>query len=135
MVSAASDYYIESDPEHPRMASIVSPARKTQGDNPDAIYHLCRIRGDRSYRIRGRRDKETYISFTIHSAAADGGFNGKVLADINDDALTFAADGTYELFLSADKRDGDWVQLHPTLTSSSCAATSTSNSRHRLIPT
>ena len=113
MVSAASEYYIESDPEHPRMALIVSPARKTQGDNPDAIYHLCRLRGDRSYRIRGRRDKETYISFTIHGAAADGGFNGKVLADINDDALTFAADGTYELVLSADKHEGDWVQLHP----------------------
>src|SRR5205807_1195215 len=109
MLSGASEYFIESDPDHPRMASIVSPARKMQGDNPDAVYHLCRIRGDRSYRVRGRKDKECYISFTIHGHAADGGLNGKVLADINDDALTVGADGEYEVVFSASEHPGDWV--------------------------
>src|SRR5579884_2009695 len=53
LLSAASELFFEADPEHPRLASIVSPARKLQGDNPDAIYHFARIRGDRSYRVFG----------------------------------------------------------------------------------
>ena len=36
-----SEFFIEADADHPRMASIVSPARKMQGDNPDSIYHFA----------------------------------------------------------------------------------------------
>ena len=52
VLSASSELFWEGDPDHPRFASIVSPARKLQGDNPDAIYHFARIRGDRTYRAR-----------------------------------------------------------------------------------
>jgi len=72
LLSATSELFFEADPDRPRFASIVSPARKLQGDNPDAIYHFARIRGDRSYRISGTVDRECYTSFTIHGAAADG---------------------------------------------------------------
>ena len=50
VLSASSELFWEGDPDHPRFASIVSPARKLQGDNPDAIYHFARVRGDRTYR-------------------------------------------------------------------------------------
>ena len=116
VISGASEFFVEGDPEHPRMASIVNPARKMQGDNPDAIYHFAQIRGDRSYRVFGVRGEESYISFTVHSEAADGGFNGRVLADINDSQFTFAPDGSYEIVFSAEKpkdASGDWVQLDP----------------------
>jgi len=76
LLSATSELFFEADPDRPRFASIVSPARKLQGDNPDAIYHFARIRGDRSYRISGTVDRECYTSFTIHGAAADGGMAG-----------------------------------------------------------
>jgi hypothetical protein len=116
VLSGMSEFFVEGDPDHPRMASIVSPARKLQGDNPDAIYHFAQIRGDRSYRVYGVRGEESYISFTIHSEAVDGGFNGRVLADINDSQFTFAPDGSYEIVFSAEKPadvTGDWVQLDP----------------------
>lgn len=121
VLSGMSEFFVEGDPDHPRMASIVNPARKLQGDNPDAIYHFAQIRGDRSYRVFGVRGEESYISFTIHSEAADGGFNGRVLADINDSQFTFAADGSYEIVLSADPpsshgsvdASANWVQLAP----------------------
>ena len=32
-------------------ARIVWPARKLQGDNPDAIYHYARVNGSHTYRI------------------------------------------------------------------------------------
>jgi hypothetical protein len=115
VLSGMSEFFVEGDADHPRMASIVNPARKMQGDNPDAIYHFAQIRGDRSYRVFGVRGEESYISFTIHSEAADGGFNGRVLADINDSEFTFAPDGSYEIVFSARKPEGDgnWVELDP----------------------
>ena len=51
----------------------------------------------------GVRGEESYISFTVHSEAVDGGFNGRVLADINDSQFTFAPDGSYEIVFSAEK--------------------------------
>jgi hypothetical protein len=116
VLSGASEFFMEGDPEHPRMAPIVSPARKMQGDNPDAIYHFAQIRGDRSYRVFGVRGEEAYISFTVHSEAVDGGFNGRVLADINDSQFTFAPDGSYEIVFSTEKPadvGANWVQLDP----------------------
>ncbi len=113
VLSGASEFFMEADPDHPRMASIVTPARKLQGDNPDSIYHFARIDGGRSYRVYGVRSEEAYISFTVHSAAVDGGFNGRVLADINDSQFTFAPDGSYEIVFSAEPHDGNWVKLDP----------------------
>jgi hypothetical protein len=116
VMSGMSEFFVEGDADHPRMALIVNPARKLQGDNPDAIYHFAQIRGDHSYRVFGVRGEESYISFTVHSEAVDGGFNGRVLADINDSQFTFAPDGSYEIVFSAEKpADGsaDWVQLDP----------------------
>src|SRR6187397_2034309 len=81
--SEASELFVEADPERPRFSSIVSPARKFLGDNPDALYQQAVIRGDRSYRVTGRRDGQVYISFTVHGADPSGGINGAVLADIN----------------------------------------------------
>ena len=60
VLSASSEPFWEGDLDHPRFASIVSPARKLQGDNPDAIYHFARIRGDRTYRVRGRIREQCY---------------------------------------------------------------------------
>lgn len=113
VLSAASELYMEGDPEHPRFAPIVTPARKLQGDNPDAIYHYARIRGDRAYRVTGTREGECYTSFTVHAAADDGGMAGAVLADVNHRDLTVAADGSYEVVFAPERHDGDWVELAP----------------------
>jgi hypothetical protein len=113
LLSAASELFFEADPDHPRLASIVSPARKLQGDNPDAIYHFARIRGDRAYRVFGTIDKECYTSFTIHGKAPDGAMAGPLLGDVNDRDFEVAPDGSYSLILSAEKQPGNWLQLHP----------------------
>ncbi len=112
-LSAASELFAEGDPEHPRFASIVSPARKMQGDNPDAIYHFARINGHRAYRVFGRIREQCYTSFTIHGVAADGGMAGPLLGDVNDRNFTVADDGSYELVLSATERPSNWLQLDP----------------------
>lgn len=117
MVGHVSEFLVEADRERPRFSLIVSPARKLLGDNPDSIYHQAAIRGDRAYRIRGRRTGQDYISFTVHGTDPTGGFGGPVLADINDDALVFDEDERYEIVLSAQSPGADdpavWVPLDP----------------------
>ena len=117
MVGHVSEFLIEADRERPRFSLIVSPARKILGDNPDSIYHQAAIRGDRAYRIKGRRTGQDYISFTVHGTDPTGGYGGPVLADINDNDLHFDADDRYEIVLSATPpADGDraaWVKLDP----------------------
>jgi hypothetical protein len=113
LLSEASELFIEGDPERPRFSSIVSPARKFLGDNPDALYQQAVIRGDRSYRITGRRDGQDYISFTIHGPDPGGGINGPVLSDRNDRDFTTDADGRYEIILSPEPHDGNWIELAP----------------------
>src|SRR5271170_1478 len=113
LLSAASEFFFEADPDHPRLASIVSPARKLQGDNPDAIYHYARISGSRSYRISGRVDAECYTSFTIHGRAPDGALAGPLLGDVNDRQFQIDQDGSYSLTLSATEQPGNWLRLDP----------------------
>jgi hypothetical protein len=113
LLSGASELFFEADPDQPRFASIVSPARKFQGDNPDAIYHWARVRGDRSYRITGTIDKECYTSFTVHARAADGAMAGALLGDMNDRQFAVRADGSYELVLSPTEQPGNWMRLDP----------------------
>lgn len=118
LLSAGLDFYLEGDPERPEFVKIVSPIRRFMGDNPDAIYHLARIRPDRSYRIRGRRDDACYISFTIHGRAADGRLGAAaepVLADVNDRAFEVAPDGSFEVVLGPEEPRGEpaanWIRL------------------------
>ena len=113
LLSEGTELFLEGDPERPRFSSIVTPARKFLGDNADAIYHQALIRGDRAYRVTGKRDREVYISFTIHGPDPAGGINGPVLADMNDRQFEVDADGNFELILSADERPGNWVKLDP----------------------
>jgi hypothetical protein len=113
LLSEGTELFLEGDPERPRFSSIVTPARKFLGDNPDAIYHQALVRGDRSYRVTGTRDREVYISFTVHGADPAGGINGPILADVNDRQLEIGADGRFELILSPEEQPGNWVKLDP----------------------
>jgi hypothetical protein len=113
LLSEASELFAEGDPERPRFSSIAHPARKFLGDNPDALYQQAVIRGGRSYRITGRHVGQDYISFTIHGPDPGGGINGPVLADRNDRDFTIDADGRYEIVLSPEPHDGNWIELTP----------------------
>jgi hypothetical protein len=91
--------YFEGDPDHPDFQPIVTPTIKIQGDNPDALYYYTRIRGDRNYRIRGKRVGEVYLSFTVHSGDGNGGWASGVDSARNMKEIQFAADGSFELLV------------------------------------
>jgi hypothetical protein len=115
LLAVGLDHHLESDPERPLFTRIVSPQRKMQGDNADAVYLWTAIRGDRTYRIRGRDAGEVYVSFTVHGADPNDVNRERVIADVNGESLTRDADGGYELVVSPDPKpdghDGNWMTV------------------------
>jgi hypothetical protein len=111
LLSAALDVLPEADPERPLFQRLVSPTRKIQGDNPDAIYFYTPIRDDRAYRIRGNTAGAAYTSISMELGSAGGHYPTGVARAINDKDLKVASDGSYELVLSPDQRPGNWLKL------------------------
>jgi hypothetical protein len=75
-------------------------------DCPDAAYTGAALRGDGTYRIRGRRGTVRYLGFQV-MAGIESSVN--VVAD----DLDLAADGSFEILLSASERPGNWMALTP----------------------
>lgn len=120
LLAGGIDLYLEGDPERPAFTPMVSPTRKWGGDNPDALYHFAPIRGDRGYRITGRKGRECYLSFTVHGRPNPdrlGLIAEPVQADVNDRQLSIGPDGRFELVLSPTEHGGNWIKLEPTAAS------------------
>ncbi len=113
LLAGGFELHLESDPQRPMLTRTVSPQRKLLGDNPDALYYWTRLDGTRSYRIRGHIDGATYTSFTVHGADPDGGSMARVIGALNDDELTIAPDGSYEIMLSPEPPKGSSIRLEP----------------------
>ena len=73
-------------------------------DCPDALYSGASVRSGAEYRITGTRGTARYLGFQVM-----GGM--ETLANAVGDDLDVAADGTFELVLSADERPGNWLRL------------------------
>jgi hypothetical protein len=103
--------WFESDPEHPIFRRIVAPWRKFTGDNSDALYFDAPVRGDRRYRVRGRRDGAVYVSLTVEAGSQDGRMGGRTAGVLNDAQFDVDAAGRFELFLGGPARARNWLAL------------------------
>src|SRR5262249_23696013 len=79
---------------------------------PDCLYTRATMRGGESYRLFGNRGTARYVGLQT--------MNG-ITSTANElvDELDVDADGDFEVVLSADERDGNWMRIegdHPTLT-------------------
>lgn len=117
LLAAGTEHHLEGDPARPIFTRVVSPQRKLLGDNPDAIYFWTRIDGARRYRIRGNLAGAAYTSFAVHGRDPAGGSMERVIADVHDGDLQIAADGSYEIALSPERSDGNWLRLEADATS------------------
>ncbi|BDX32623.1 hypothetical protein TUM20985_31700 [Mycobacterium antarcticum] len=79
---------------------------------PDCVYLNASFRAGETYRLRGNRGTARYVGLqTMDGMAAT--------ANVLVDDLEVDADGNFEVILSADEHDGNWLELagqHPTLT-------------------
>jgi hypothetical protein len=101
--------WLEADPARPFFTAFTNQHKKLLGDNPDARYYSAVIDDKHSYRIRGNLAGATYTSFTIElSAGSDGSGIGTTL---NDTQFKADKNGDYEIILSADKHEGNWMPM------------------------
>jgi hypothetical protein len=101
--------WLEADPARPFFVPFINQHKKLLGDNPDARYFSAVIDDQHSYRIRGNLAGATYTSFTLElSASSDGSGIGSTL---NDTQFTADENGDYEIIISAQKVDGNWMPM------------------------
>jgi len=113
LLGYALDLYLEGDPERPRFTPLASPTRKILGDNVDSLYHFAPLRGDRRYRIHGRRGDEVYLAFCVYGGKPDGEWSERVIANLSQRDLTCASDGSFEIGLAAAPPPGNAITLTP----------------------
>ncbi len=96
-----------SNPYDPYFAPAnVDAVLKWGMDCPDAAYTGAALRGDATYRVRGRRGTARYLGFQVMS-----GIESSV--NLVADDLDVAGDGSFEIMLSASEHAGNWMELSP----------------------
>jgi len=106
------DMHLEhGDPAFPNFYQASHATAKIGSDNPDNYYQNATISGGHSYRITGRRGSVPILSFgtKANRYAIDGSMASTGELDIRD--VNVAADGSFEIIVSREKRDGDWLPL------------------------
>lgn len=98
-----------ADPDFPWLHQL--DLTKIGADNPDNVYLSATIRGDRTYRITGRRGSIAY--FSIGSKANRYAKDGTMAStgELSDADLVVAPDGTVEIMASATPHSGNWLPL------------------------
>jgi hypothetical protein len=79
---------------------------------PDCLYTRATMRGSESYRLFGNRGTARYVGLQTMNGIAS-------TANALVDELDADADGNFEVVLSAENHDGNWMRIegpHPTLT-------------------
>jgi hypothetical protein len=96
-----------SDPYEPVIRpGNVDNVLKWGMDCPDALYCGSALRADATYLVRGDRGGARFMGLQVMAGIANAG-------DMVADDLEFGPDGTFELVLSAERHDGNWLPLAP----------------------
>jgi hypothetical protein len=80
------------------------------GPNPDFIYAWVWLDGACTYRITGCRNDSLWGSFQTMSEFW-GDPKQRQLSELPFDDMDIAADGTFEIWVSAEPRKGNWIPL------------------------
>jgi hypothetical protein len=105
--------WFEVDPGRPLFHRWLSPTKKLLGDNPDAVYYGAIVDPAGTYRIRGNVHGACYTSFSVETGAQDGHLSKGVISTLNDTEFDVAADGSYEIIASAERKPRNWLRLEP----------------------
>ena len=102
-----------ADPRRPLFQRWLSPTKKLLGDNPDAVYYGAIVDPAGTYRIRGNVHGACYTSFSVETGAQEGHLSKGVVSTLNDTQFDVAADGSYEIIASPERKPSNWLRLEP----------------------
>ena len=100
-----------SDPDFPRIFLLTDDAIKIGADNPDNLYQQIVVRGDRDYRITGKRNSVPY--FSIGSKANRYAIDGTMAStgEIELADMQVGPDGSFEIIVSKTQKPGNWLPM------------------------
>lgn len=111
LVSSQLDGEISGgDGEFPHFRAMLDPGLRFGIDNPDTYYRTANIAnrdGKTVYRVWGNRGTTADFLFEQFDAAKVEG----AMSVLDDNEMTFGSDGSFELYLSAQPMDGNWMEL------------------------
>ena len=106
------------DPAHPALICVCHETIKIVAENPDNLYLGSSISGRYDYRVWGTRGEARWISFNTFNAGGFGGKGGRGTGTtLHEHQLDIAPDGTFEVILSQQQHEGNWLRLEPDSTS------------------
>jgi hypothetical protein len=111
LLATGLETQFEDDAAHPVFRAIVTPWRKSLGDNADARYHDAPVHPAGTYRVRGRMAGAVYVSFTVEAGAEDGAFPSGTVGSLNDTGFDVGDDGSFETTLGGPARARGWLAL------------------------
>lgn len=81
------------------------------GDNPDQRYLIATLKGGETYRVWGRLGKNRRLDFQIYAGDPYvAGSGGRSASALNFEQLKVAPNGSFEVWLSPDRRPGNWLE-------------------------
>jgi hypothetical protein len=98
------------DPDHPYFRVLDTRIREG-GDNPDQRYLISTLNGGDTYRIWGTLGGARRVDLQIY--AGDPyvpGSGGRAASFLTFEQITFADDGSFEIFASPQPRPGNWIE-------------------------
>ncbi|MCE2532078.1 MAG: DUF1214 domain-containing protein [Acidimicrobiia bacterium] len=102
-----------ADPRAPVLHRVVDETTKMGADNPDNFYLTAALDGSYDYRITGRRNTIAYLSFGTQSGHYGQGGGLPPTGYIESDEIQMDADGCFELVVSSNPTDGNWLPMTP----------------------
>ncbi|MGZ8801822.1 MAG: DUF1214 domain-containing protein [Mycobacterium sp.] len=114
VTALCTELSVEADPLRPHFFDMCTDTRMIGGPNPDGRYLLAMIRGDRSYRISGKRGSTAYLGFQV---LAGTGLTPRRMAGYVSDTELECDSGSFALLLSASEPspgvlgDAQWLPI------------------------
>ena len=102
-----------ADPKAPVLRRLAHETVKMGSDNPDNNYQNAQISGQYDYRISGTRGSVHYLGFGSQKGHYGQGGEMPTTGYIEADDLEIAADGRFELIISAKTQTGNWLPMEP----------------------
>jgi hypothetical protein len=100
-----------ADPANPLFHRYEEPWVQWGGPNPDNVYTRAAIDPSSTYRVRGNVSGVRAALFSLVEGdmhlGGYGVFSERTLADLHSEA-----DGSFELWISPERREGNWLESH-----------------------
>jgi hypothetical protein len=114
LLGAGLDLFFDTDAREPSFRRAHWADRKFFGDNADCIYYVAPVDPAFEYRIRGNIAGAAYTSFAVDGGGIDERYPpARIISSVHDGDFEVAADGSFEIVVSATEQSRNWLRLEP----------------------